>query len=66
MSEIERKILRRMEVYYKSRQKAEEWFKRPNRYFLGYLRKVSSPEEMVELGKGEEVWDWIVKNIGEA
>jgi hypothetical protein len=62
--ELKELILKRIEKFYSSKQKALDWYITPNRYFTVDNIEVASPQEMVERGKGDRVLNWIEIAIG--
>lgn len=62
---IEKKILKRMTHYYKSVEKATDWYNKLNRYFTtGYKNQTATPKQLVNEGRGKEVLEWIKLTIG--
>jgi predicted metal-binding protein len=58
MGSYENQILNIMELYYHSKDKALEWYKRPHNLLSDWKHK-ESPEDMVKAGKGKQVLDFI-------
>jgi hypothetical protein len=61
---LEIEIINILDRYYKSNVLAKEWYKKKNEYFT-YNDKKYSPKEMVDIGKGQEVLEWINLIIGD-
>lgn len=61
--DLEKQILERVGRYYKSQEKAKEWYNTKHNFFKIYP-SLASPKEMVNEGRGEEVWKWILTCIG--
>jgi len=52
-------IMRKLEVYYDSHEQALEVYNTPHLFFTDHLDRKRTMAEMVELGKGNEVLEFI-------
>jgi hypothetical protein len=59
MEETKEKILSIMSTYYHDKDKALEWYEKPNSYFSVGFNEKASPKEMVDNDKGKEVLEWL-------
>lgn len=55
----EEEIITIMTMYYRSEEKARVWYETPHGYFTDQFDRPRTPEEMVEIGKGREVYAWL-------